>query len=138
MKIVIVILALALVGGGAWWLMRDQTDPTHQPTSTDPSTTTEANSDDSDQVRSGEVAIQIQDFAFNPRRIKIKKGTKVTWTNQDQVEHTVTSDNASSEVFDSELMATGATFSFTFDTTGTFGYHCQPDPTIIASVEVVD
>ena len=64
----------------------------------------------------------IKSFTFSPNPITVKVGTKVTWTNLDNTDHTVTSDT--SGVFDSGHLGTGKTFSFTFTKAGTFVYHC--------------
>jgi plastocyanin len=71
----------------------------------------------------GEQAIAIAGFAFDPVTIEVPVGTTVTWTNQDSAAHTVTSDDGTS--FQSGKMDQGATFSYTFDTAGTFAYHCE-------------
>lgn len=77
--------------------------------------------------------VAIEDFAFSPATIKVKKGTTVTWTNNDSVEHTVTGDNGGP---DSELIAQGDTYSYTFNETGTFDYHCKPHPSMVGKVIV--
>ena len=46
----------------------------------------------------------------------------VTWTNNDQVTHTVTANDAS---WDSGLMQPGQIYVHTFTTPGTYKYHCQ-------------
>jgi plastocyanin len=66
-------------------------------------------------------AVTIANFAFGPASISVPVGSTVTWTNQDSTNHTVTADDGS---FDSGPLAPGATFSQTFDTAGTFTYHC--------------
>lgn len=58
---------------------------------------------------------------FSPSSITISAGTTVTWTNQESVVHTVTSDN---NTFSSGDLGKKKTFSYTFSTTGTFPYHC--------------
>jgi plastocyanin len=68
------------------------------------------------------VAVTIKDFAFNPATITVATGTTVTWTNEDSVTHTVTSDTG---VFDSGDIHQGADFSYTFNTAGDYGYHCS-------------
>ena len=73
----------------------------------------------------GPVAATIEAFAFEPPRIEASVGQKVTWTNRDPAEHTVTHDGGS---FDSGTMAGGATFSRTFDTPGEFRYICSLHP----------
>lgn len=61
------------------------------------------------------------DNEFLPRTITINAGDTVVWTNNGQLPHTVTADDGS---FDSGLFFSGQTFSLTFDTPGTFPYHC--------------
>ena len=75
-------------------------------------------------------AVSISGFAFNPPTLNVAAGTQVTWTNNDSgVPHSVTSDTG---VFDSSpncptsgCLQTGNAFSFTFNTAGTFPYHCR-------------
>jgi plastocyanin len=66
--------------------------------------------------------VRIINFAFQPSSIIVTKGSTVTWTNEDSVPHTVTSDSG---VFDSSGIEPGKSFSRTFDTAGTFSYHCN-------------
>jgi len=65
----------------------------------------------------------IGDNFFQPKQIKVKAGTKVTWTNDGQVQHTVTADDGS---FDSGSVDPDSTFSTTFDAPGTYQYYCAP------------
>ena len=69
------------------------------------------------------IEISIVNYSFSPETVTIKAGTTVTWTNQDSVVHTVTSDTG---VFDSGSLEKGKTFSYTFSTAGIFAYHCAP------------
>lgn len=71
------------------------------------------------------VPISISNFAYTPPTIEITSGTRVAWTNNDSVVHTVTSND---KVFDSGNMSRNATFSFTFTTAGTYEYYCIPHP----------
>ncbi|MBS1919315.1 MAG: cupredoxin domain-containing protein [Bacteroidetes bacterium] len=68
------------------------------------------------------VTITVQNMSF-PVNTSVKKGTVVKWYNQDGYAHTVTSDDGNS--FDSGNLASGATFSYTANTVGTFQYHCN-------------
>lgn len=68
-------------------------------------------------------SVSIADNSFTSSSLTVAKGTKVIWTNNGATIHTVTSDDGAS--FDSGAIASGGTFSYTFNTTGTFGYHCQ-------------
>jgi plastocyanin len=76
-------------------------------------------------------------LAFSPASLTIKAGTTVVWKNTTSVSHTVTSDDGKS--FDSgsaNPIAPGATFSFTFNTAGTFAYHCAIHPFMMATIIV--
>jgi len=67
-------------------------------------------------------AVKIAGFAFAPDSRSAKVGESVTWTNGDSATHTVTADDGA---FDSGNLSGGKKFSFTFDTAGTFPYHCN-------------
>ncbi len=78
-------------------------------------------------------AVTIQNMAFTPQDLQVKVGQKVTWTNQDQLNHTTTSDTG---VFDSENVASGNTFSYTFTKAGIYTYHCSIHTSMKAQVTV--
>lgn len=82
--------------------------------------------------------VTIRDFAYSPAAIKVKVGTKVTWTNQDSVSHTITADEPSSDAPDSQLLSKGESYSFTFNKAGTYNYHCQLHPYMKATVVVTE
>jgi plastocyanin len=81
----------------------------------------------------GANAVVIQGMAFNPLTITVSAGTSITWTNKDAVAHTVTSNTG---IFDSGSISTNGTFSYTFNTAGTFPYHCTVHPYMTATVIV--
>jgi plastocyanin len=64
----------------------------------------------------------IQNKNFYPQQLAIPAGTKVTWTNKDALNHTVTSN---SNLFDSGKMDKDGTFSYTFNTHGIYDYRCN-------------
>ena len=71
--------------------------------------------------------INIQTFQFQPKQVEIKAGTQVTWINQDDIRHTITSgtpDNKDGR-FDASLPGKGAKFSFTFAQPGTYRFFCD-------------
>jgi len=82
---------------------------------------------------SGQANVNISGFAFAPQTLRISIGTKVTWTNNDSVNHTVTSQD---NLFNSGTIARSATFSFTFTQSGTFDYHCQIHPSMTGKIIV--
>lgn len=88
----------------------------------DPTPTTPTKPTDPTNPGGSGNAVSIKNFAFSPATITIKKGESVTWTNSDSAPHTATEDAG---VFDSGSLATGAKFSKSFATVGTFTYHCN-------------
>lgn len=66
--------------------------------------------------------IRISNFRFNPSNLEVKVGTRVTWTNQDEYEHTITADDGT---FNSGALNVGDAFSFTFEQPGAYAYHCE-------------
>lgn len=77
--------------------------------------------------------VKIDNFSFSPSTLQIKAGTKVTWTNADDIPHTVVSDD---KVFKSKALDTDDKFSFTFDKPGTYPYFCSLHPKMTAKVVV--
>jgi amicyanin len=80
----------------------------------------------------GAEEIKIGNFTFGPQELKVKAGTTVTWTNEDDIPHTVVSPNA----FRSKVMDTDGKFSFTFTTPGTYKYFCSLHPHMTGTVVV--
>ena len=77
--------------------------------------------------------VWIQGNAFNPGNRTVSVGTTVTWTNKDGIAHTVTSNTGA---FGSGSLANNATFSFTFDTAGSYPYHCTIHPGMTGTITV--
>ncbi|MFA5996034.1 MAG: cupredoxin family copper-binding protein [Patescibacteria group bacterium] len=75
--------------------------------------------------------ISIQNFVFDPAMLTVKQGTTVTWINNDYATHTIKSD-----AFNSSDLANGQSFSFTFNTAGTFNYSCGIHPTMLGKIVV--
>ena len=76
---------------------------------------------------------KIDNFSFSPATLEIKAGTTVTWTNADDIPHTVVSTD---KVFKSKALDTDDKFSFTFDKPGTYPYFCSLHPKMTAKVVV--
>ena len=76
---------------------------------------------------------------FIPDPVTIAVGETVTWANTDTAAHTATGGSAAdgpSGVFDSSLIMAGGSYSFTFDTAGTYPYHCQVHPWMAGTIIV--
>jgi plastocyanin len=77
--------------------------------------------------------VTIQGFAFSEGTVTVTEGDAVTWTNKDGASHTATADDGS---FDTEGISSGTSKSITFDTAGTFPYHCKIHSDMTAEVVV--
>lgn len=76
---------------------------------------------------------------YDPEELQISIGTTVLWINDDSAMHTVTSGNSQegpNGVFDSDLMAAGDSFEYTFTSQGKEEYYCIVHPWMTGSVEV--
>jgi amicyanin len=71
-----------------------------------------------------DAAVKIGNFTFAPQELRVKVGTKVTWTNEDDIPHTVVSPGQ----LRSQPLDTDQTFSFTFTKPGTYKYFCSLHP----------
>jgi plastocyanin len=77
--------------------------------------------------------VKIDNFSFAPANITIAAGTTVTWTNNDDVPHVVTSDD---KLFRSKALDTDDRFAYTFAKPGTYAYYCAIHPKMTAKVVV--
>jgi amicyanin len=78
------------------------------------------------------IAVKIGNFTFGPQELKVKAGTTVTWTNEDDIPHTVVSPNN----FRSKVLDTDGTYAFTFTTPGTYKYFCSLHPHMTGTIVV--
>jgi len=76
-----------------------------------------------------EVGVKLPGIAFKPQLIRISKGTKVIWMNEDDVDHYVNTDAHPSHTYypvqNSKALKKGDVFSLTFDGVGIYPYHCS-------------
>lgn len=83
------------------------------------------------------VAVDIPDISFEPKNVTVEAGTTVTWTNSDDVPHTVTKTGGPGPEFDSgNLDPGGSEFEQTFEQKGTIDYVCTIHPGQEGSVTV--
>lgn len=76
---------------------------------------------------------------FFPLNLEVVRGTTVTWQNQDDIQHTIQSQDANGHIislFNSGLLKTGDTFSYKFDKPGVYHYFCTIHPWRIGIVTV--
>jgi plastocyanin len=79
------------------------------------------------------VEVNIDNFSFAPVEISVSVGTTVTWTNHDDIPHTVVSTD---KVFKSKVLDTDDKYSYTFTKPGTYPYFCSVHPKMTGTVVV--
>jgi plastocyanin len=85
------------------------------------------------QVAPATANVKIDNFSFGPGTLTVSVGTTVTWTNRDDLPHTVVSTEGA---FKSKVLDTDEKFSFTFSKAGAFPYFCSIHPKMTGKVVV--
>ncbi len=80
-------------------------------------------------------AVTINNGKYRPKNATVKVGTTLTWTNNDSVPQSVTSDTPG--IFDSGVLQPGASWKFTFNTPGVFPYHSTAKDGVFGTITVV-
>jgi plastocyanin len=83
-------------------------------------------------ARAEDMEVHIDNFTFQPAELTVKSGTTVTWTNRDDIPHTI----VSAGKFRSKTLDTDNTFSFTFTTAGDYKYFCSLHPHMTGLIKV--
>ena len=88
-----------------------------------------------------------QDDSYIPKRVELHLGlnNKVVWINEDEIGHTITTDNDAEDQFSGRfdsldtmgILKPGETYEFLFTQEGEFPYHCEPHPWMKGVVKVI-
>jgi plastocyanin len=87
----------------------------------------------------GTVTVLMEDIAFRPRRVTVRRGGTITWTNEDRVEHDVAKRSGPGRNFNSGEpggLAPGSTYEKTFRTLGNIAYYCRVHPGMRGTITV--
>lgn len=119
---ILIIIAIVVLVGGYYLFLPKMINytPSGAPTNTNTPTASPSSN-----------MVTIQNFAFNPSSLTVPVGTTVIWTNQDTAPHTITAD-----IFKSNTLQPGDSFSHTFNQAGSFSYHCSIHPFMTGTVTV--
>jgi plastocyanin len=79
-----------------------------------------------------DTSVTIDNFTFSPAELTVKVGTTVTWTNHDDIPHTI----VSAGKFRSKTLDTDNSFSFTFTAAGDYKYFCSLHPHMTGMIKV--
>ena len=87
--------------------------------------------------------VQITESGFVPETIKIKQGQSITWTNTDGKLHQVAADpypthSKLPSFVSEESLAQNESYTFSFDTAGTYTYHDPLNPTTFKATVIVE
>lgn len=115
-----------LIGGGLLIKSSGKDNMANMPASQSAATQAEPNT------------INIQNFSFKSDKLVIKKGTTITWVNQDDAHHDITPTSGASDFVASKLLAKDESYKFTFNTVGTYTYKCSPHPYMKGTIEVTE
>ena len=77
--------------------------------------------------------IAVDNFSFSPAMASVPVGSTITWTNHDDVPHTVV---ATERQFKSPVLDTGEQFSHRFDAPGSYAYFCSLHPKMTGRIVV--
>lgn len=81
------------------------------------------------------VIISIDDTGFNLATVMVTRGSMVTWINDSDSTHTVTGDDGGP---DSDSIVAGASYTYTFNTAGTYTYHSEENPELVGVIVVTE
>jgi len=130
-KVLIAIIVVVVLGVGGW-VIYDKHRSNNNPNMDNTNSSTSS----SNQSVTSTGAITIKNMMFTPSQISILKGGTVTWTNNDSTAHTVVDDLSNVGGPSSGDIQPGSTYSYTFNKTGSFQYHCSIHPSMRGTIVV--
>jgi Icc protein len=77
--------------------------------------------------------VSVDNFSFAPTTVSVTAGSTITWTNRDDVPHTIVS---TEQKFKSPVLDTDEQFSHRFDAPGTYKYFCSLHPKMTGQIVV--
>ena len=77
--------------------------------------------------------VMIDNFVYSPVPLTVKVGTTVTWTNHDDIPHTVDSTEGK---FKSAALDTNDHFEFRFSEAGEYPFYCRIHPKMTGKIVV--
>jgi plastocyanin len=87
------------------------------------------------EVQSGTANVGMNRLKFEPADIKVKTGTKVVWTDNENVPHNVVAQEGAD--FKSDVFGEGKTYEWTAEKAGTVKYECTLHPGMDGTITVV-
>lgn len=135
-RVYLIVLAVVIIGVGVFLIVQNNSSGDDMSSNTTGSSSSESSTSSNQAAQENQNEVSISDMSFTPAKITVKKGTKVTWTNNDDTTHTVTSD--SGKTLDSGSLDRGESYTVSFDTVGSFPYHCAFHTGMTGTVTVTE
>jgi plastocyanin len=135
-KLLVAIIIVAVLAIGGIFAINHNSNTNNQQPSTSQNNPNSNSASSSSSGQSSTGTINIANMMFTPSQISIAKGGTVTWTNNDSTTHTVVDDLSNVGGPASGNIAPGSTYSFTFNKTGSFQYHCSIHPSMRGTIVV--
>jgi plastocyanin len=83
------------------------------------------------------VNVPMKHFGYLPRRVRIRAGQAVRWTDMDRAPHTATAEEHAAGAFETGRVSSGASATVVFRKPGSYPYYCRFHPFMVGTVEVV-
>jgi plastocyanin len=135
-KVLIAVIAVLILAGGGWAVYNHNKSSNSAGNSTGNSQNQASSSGSNSNQPPTSGTIDIKNMMFTPSQITVAKGGTVTWTNNDTTTHTVVDDLSNVGGPASGDIPAGGTYSFTFNKTGSFQYHCRIHPSMRGTIVV--
>ncbi len=139
-KILIAVIAILVLGAGVFVLSNKTNGPAAVNVASTPVATSQETATASPSAKVEEASVTVTANGFAPQTLKIKTGTKVTWTNKSGATANVSSDNHPTHLLYPFLnlgsFDDGSSVNVTFDKAGTFTYHNHLNPSQKGTVVV--
>jgi plastocyanin len=89
-------------------------------------------------IADSQAGVTVQLFQFRPGQLAVKPGTRVSFTNQDDIEHTVTSGTPEKRDgrFDARLSGKQSTATVEFAESGVYPYFCDRHQSMRGEIRV--
>ncbi len=95
-----------------------------------------------DKRGQSEITISLSEIKFTPKELRISKGTKVIWVNDEAAVHYINTDSHPAHTHTPELnskaMNKGDNYAFTFTKAGAYPYHCSAHASTMTANIIVE
>lgn len=136
-KTLVAIVVVIILAVGGWLAFGNKSSDNNSTSGNNNSSQANSNNSSANSNQSSASGtVSIQNMQFTPPQVTVAKGGTVTWTNNDSITHTVVDDLTGVGGPASGDIAPGQSYTFTFNKTGSFQYHCSIHPSMRGTIVV--